>query len=383
MHIAFLTPEYPHQRVTHAAGIGTSIKNLVVALAQKKVKVSVFVYGQQEDALFTEEGITIHLIKNRKYKFLGWYFHRKHLQNYLNKQIIQERIDAVEAPDWTGITAFMCLKAPLVIRFHGSDTYFCHIEKRHQKLKNFWFEKLATNRAKAFIAPTTYAGKVSQKLFGIKNKSVETIHYGLALERFENPNPELFEKGLLLYIGTIIRKKGVFELPTILYKVKKQFPDAKLVLIGADSADVQTGNQSTWHLLGKEFKEMELENVSYLGKIPYQEVQKYMKQAQVCVFPSFAETLGMVTIEAMALQKPVVNTNIGWAQELIVQGESGFLVHPQDHSLYANSIIALLEDTTLCFTMGKKARKRIENVFDIEMIANQNILFYESLIRKF
>ena len=167
MHIAFLTPEYPHERVASAAGIGTSIKNLVIALAKKKITVSVFVYGQQEDGVFAEDGITIHLIKNRKYKFMGWYWHRKHLQNYLNTQIRTEKIDAVEAPDWTGITAFMRLKAPLVIRFHGSDTYFCHLEKRHQKAKNFWFEKRSVQKAKAFIAPTTYAGAVSKRLFGL------------------------------------------------------------------------------------------------------------------------------------------------------------------------------------------------------------------------
>lgn len=380
MHIAFLTPEFPHERVAHAAGIGTSIKNLVVALAHKKVKVSVFVYGQLEDAVLIEDGMTIHLIKNRKYKFMGWYWHRKYLQNYLNKHIVSEQIDAIEAPDWTGITAFMRLKAPLVIRFHGSDTYFCHIEKRHQKAKNFWFEKLATKKAKAFIAPTAYAGNVSRELFGIKNKRVQTIHYGLELSRFENPNPALFEKGLLLYIGTLIRKKGVFELPEIFKKVRLQFPEVKLILIGGDSSDVKTGSHSTWQLLQKEFDTNDLEKVSYLGKIPYQDVQNYIKQAQVCLFPSFAETLGMVTIESMALQKPVVNTDIGWAQELIVDGESGFLVHPQDHSLYANRILALLADAHFSLTMGKNARKRVEAVFDIEKIAQQNILFYQSII---
>ena len=379
MHIAFLTPEYPHEKVAHAAGIGTSIRNLVVTLAKKKIKVSVFVYGQQEDAVFTEDGITIHLIKYRKYKFMGWYWHRKHLQNYLNNEILSEKIDAVEAPDWTGITAFMRLKAPLIIRFHGSDTYFCHIEKRHQKLKNYWFEKLAVQNAEAFIAPTTYAGNISKKLFGIKNKLVQTIHYGLELNRFENPNPALFVKGLLLYIGTVIRKKGVFELPEIFKKVRLLFPEAKLVLIGGDSSDVQTGSSSTWQMLQKEFDVNDLEKVTYLGKIPYQDVQNYIKQAHVCIFPSFAETLGMVTIESMALQKPVVNTNIGWAQELIADGESGFLVHPQDHSFYANRIITLLEDTKLCLAMGEKARKRVENVFDIEKIAQQNILFYQSI----
>lgn len=382
MHIAFLTPEYPHERVTHAAGIGTSIKNLVVALAKKKITISVFVYAQQEDAVFTQEGITIHLIKNRKYKFMGWYWHRKHLQNYLNTQIVAEKIDAVEAPDWTGITAFMRLKAPLVIRFHGSDTYFCHIEKRHQKLKNYWFEKLATQRAKAFIAPTTYAGSVSKRLFGINNKDIQTIHYGLALDQFQNNNPEDFENGLILYIGTIIRKKGVFELPEILKTVRMQQPEAQLVLIGGDSADIQTRSQSTWELLEREFGGADLKKVTYLGKIPYQQVREYIKKAQICVFPSFAETLGMVTIESMALQKPVVNTNIGWAQELIVDCESGFLVHPQDHTVYANRIIELLKDTNLCLTMGKNARKHVEQVFGIEKIAQQNIFFYQSLIEK-
>lgn len=382
MHIAFLTPEFPHERVTHAAGIGTSIKNLIVSLAYKKVQVSVFVYGQQEDAVFIEDGLTIYLIKNRKYKFMGWYWHRKYIQNYLNKHIISEQIDAVEAPDWTGITAFMRLKAPLVIRFHGSDTYFCHLEKRHQKLKNYWFEKLAIRNAKAFIAPTTFAGNVSKELFLIKNKRIETIHYGLELSRFENLNPELFEKGMLLYIGTVIRKKGVFELPEIFKKVRLQFPEAKLIFIGGDSSDVQTGSHSTWQLLQTEFQANDLEKVSYLGKIPYKEVQNYIKQAHVCVFPSFAETLGMVTIESMALQKPVVNTNIGWAQELITNEESGFLVHPQDHSLYANRILQLLTDKDLCLKMGVNARRRVAAIFDIEKIAQQNIIFYQSIIGK-
>jgi glycosyltransferase involved in cell wall biosynthesis len=88
----------------------------------------------------------------------------------------------------------------------------------------------------------------------------------------------------------------------------------------------------------------------------------------------------MVTIESMALQKLVVNTNIGWAQELIVDGESGFLVHPHDHCLYADRIISLLDDIDLCFSMGVKARKRVEAVFDIEKIVQQNILFYQSII---
>ena len=274
----------------------------------------------------------------------------------------------------------MKFKIPLVIRFHGSDTYFCHLEKRKQKLKNFWFEKLALQKAKAFIAPTTFAGNLSQKLFGLQNKKIQTIHNGLELGKFENSHPEEYQNGLLLYIGTIIRKKGVLELPEIFNQVRQQHPQASLILIGGDSSDIETQSQSTWQLMQNRFQDDDLHSVTYLGKIQYHEVQQYIKKAHVCVFPSFAETLGMVTIEAMAMQKPVVNTKIGWAKELIVDGESGFLVHPKNHQEYAAKITSILNDNALAKKLGANARERVEKKFEITKIAAENIAFYKSLI---
>lgn len=335
MHIAFLTPEYPHEKVLHAAGIGTSIKNLVLALHKEKIKVSVFVYSQKTDEILEEDGIKIHLIQHKKYKAFGWYFYRKHLQNYLNRYITKDKIDLVEAPDWTGITAFMNLNASLVIRFHGSDAYFCRLENRKQKRKNFWFEKLGLEKAKAYIAPTQFAGNLTKEIFKIKGKFIQTLHYGIQLSDFSNETPEDFEPGLILYIGTIIRKKGVLELPAILEKVVAKNPEAHLLLIGSDSYDLQTQSSSTWQLLHSMLNETLKEKVSYLGRVPYNEIREHIQKANVCVFPTFAETLGMVTIECMAMQKAVVNSNIGWAKELIVDGESGFLVHPKDHTVYA------------------------------------------------
>jgi len=380
MHIAFLTPEFPHAKVAYAAGIGTSVKNLTIALAKEGITVTVFVYGQKTQEVMVENGITIHLIKEKKYKFLGWFFHRKHIEKYCNSIIQKEKIALLEAADWTGITAFMKFRIPLVIRFHGSDTYFCHLENRKQKKKNFWFEKKAINGAKAFIAPTTFAGQVSKELFEIENKEIKTIHYGLELENFTNPSPEIYEKGLILYIGTLIRKKGVLELPEIFAKVRKQFSQAKLILIGGDSNDVKTGTSSTWQLLQERFLNEDLQNVQYLGKIPYEEVRNYIQKANVCVFPTFAETLGMVTIESMAMQKAVVNSNIGWAQELMINKESGFLVHPANHDLYAERIIQLFNNSELTLEIGKKARLRIEEKFDIKKLVKENIDFYTKII---
>ena len=99
MHIAFLTPEFPHAKVVHAAGLGTSIKNLTTALVKNSVRVTIFVYGQKTNEIIVEGGITLHLIKDKKYKFFGWFFHRQHIQNYCNSVIKKEEIQLLEAPD--------------------------------------------------------------------------------------------------------------------------------------------------------------------------------------------------------------------------------------------------------------------------------------------
>lgn len=380
MHIAFLTSEYPHEKVQHAAGIGTSIKNLVLALHRARVQVSVFVYGQQEDAQFIEDGVKVHIIAQKHYSFLGWYHYRKHIQHYLNQYILQDKIDLIEVPDWTGITAFMNLKAPLVIRFHGSDAYFCHLEQRPQKFKNFLFEKLGIRKAKAYIAPTDFAGQTTQYIFRIQKK-IKTIHYGLSLEQFQNNAPAEYEKGLILYIGTLIRKKGVLELPAIFEKVLQHHPQAQLVLIGGDSYDLQTQSPSTWALIQQKMPQTLQNRIKYLGKVPYREIQAYIKKANVCIFPTFAETLGMVTIESMAMQKAVVNSNIGWAVELIDDGVNGFLVHPQNHSLFAQRIIECISDVDLCLKIGSEARLKVEQKFDIQQKVQENIDFYLEVLQ--
>ena len=380
MHIAYITSEYPHPKVTHAAGIATSIKNLAETLVQKGITVTVFVYHQKEDAVINDQGVTIHLIAKKKYRLLSWYFYRKQLQNYVNAITVKENINLVEAPDWTGITAFMRLKVPLVIRFHGSDAYFCKLDKRRQKFKNFIFEKKALKSASAYIAPTTFAGEETAKIFGLNRKKIKTIHYGLQLNQFNNEAPESYEPQTLLYIGTIIRKKGVLELAEIFNKIVEKRPQVQLKLIGGDSGDIQTGSASTYALIQAIFSDQARANVSYLGKIPYAEVQGHMKKAHVCTFPSFAETLGMVTIESMALQKPVVNTSIGWAKELIDDGFNGYLVHPSNIELFSQRILHLFNDQDFCLKMGSAAREKVETTFDINTIAETNIAYYKTVI---
>lgn len=378
MHIAYLTPEFPHERTGHAGGMGTSIKNLAEQVAIIGHKVSVFIYGQNRSEVFTEKGITFHKIEKINYPIGGFYFYRKHIESYINLNC--DTVDIIEAPDWTGITAFMNLKKPLVIRFHGSDTYFCHIENRPQKKKNFLFEKWAVKKAQAYIAPTTFAGEKSVQLFKADVNKLKIIPYGLQLEKFVNNNPDQFTAFNILNIGTIIRKKGLFQLAQMFNEIHKSYPKSTLTLIGSDSADVSTGSNSTWELVKQTFSSTALLNVTYMGKVSYNQTQDLIKKAHICVFPSLAETLGMVTIESMALKKAVVNTNIGWAQDLIEHGHDGYMHHPDDKESYIESITKLFESKDTLLNVAINARKTVESKFDIKKIASKNLAFYKSVI---
>lgn len=382
LHVAYLVSHYPHMAFGDDGGLGTSVYTLVEKIRRKNCYVSVFVYGQKKEFEIKEENLTIYSVPDSKATFLKFYFHRKQIEKFIKNRIKTTAIDILEAPDWTGITAFMSFDIPLIIRFHGSDAYFCNLEKRKQKFKNFFFEKIAVMRANAFIAPTAFAGELSKEIFKIKKKEIRIIHYGLEIENFQNSNPENFDPELILYIGTIIRKKGVFELPSIFQLIIEKHPNSKLVLIGGDSFDIETGSSSTWNLVCNQFNKETIGSVLYVGKIPYQEVKEYIKNAHVCIFPTFAETLGMVTIESMALKKPVINSNIGWSTELIEDGISGYLVHPKNHALYAERINQLFADKEKTITIGAAARARVEKNFDIEKIVFQNIDFYREVVTK-
>ncbi len=382
MHIAFLTPEYPHPKVNTTAGIGTTVMNLANALVQQGISVSIFVYGQINEEILLENNVKIHLIPSKKFRIATWFYYRKHLQNYINKFVNLDSIDLIEAPDWTGITAFMKLEAPLVIRFHGSDAYFCHLEKRRQKIKNFLLEKWGIQKAVAFISPSDFTSKITQFIFRIKKEFIIKIPSGLSLEKFHNESPTDYEKGMILYMGTIIRKKGVLELAPIFEKVLSKCPESQLIIIGSDSYDIKTKSESTWLLLQNALNGSTIARVKYLGRVPYDTIQKYIQKANVCVFPTFAETQGMVTIEAMAMQKSVVNSNIGWAVEILENEKSGFLVHPKNHDEFANRIIQVIQNENLNLSIGIAAREKVAADFNINTLVKKNIEFYNSVIKK-
>jgi glycosyltransferase involved in cell wall biosynthesis len=381
--IAFLTPEYPHPKTGSSGGIGTSIKNLVIGLLAQGVSVRVLVYAQKEDALFDDNGVLVQQIKNIKFKGLSWWLTRKKLENIIDKLYSDKEIDLVEVPDWTGISSFIKPKScPLIIRLNGSDTYFCHLDNRSVKWVNKFHEKRALKKADALLSVSQFTADTTNAVFGLK-KHFKIIPNPINSSLFQPNNQNTQKEKSIMYFGSLIRKKGLLELPLIFNKVIENNPDAKLILIGKDVPDIISGNGSTWQMMQELFSDKAKQNVIYLGSVPYAEIKEKIQDASVCVFPSFAEAFPVSWLEAMAMEIPIVASNVGWAKEMIDDEKCGFLAHPTDHDLFAKRIDTLLNDTELCLKMGKSARKKVESGFDIKVLAKQNIKFYKSIIAKF
>lgn len=378
MKIAFLTPEFPHLKTGTSGGIGTSILNLSKGLVQLEHQVTILVYGQDEDAIFEDNNITFYRIKNVIVKGLSTYFTQKKIQKIVNSLYENNKIEILEVPDWTGSSAFIDTECPIVMRLNGSDTYFCHLDKRPVKWKNKFLEKRAFKKADKIISVSQFTGDLTNELFDTK-RNFEVIPNAVDTSRFENLVLE--NKGnTILYFGTLIRKKGLLELPCIFNEVYKKNPQAELILVGKDASDILSGNKSTWKMMQELFDEEALNQVHYLGSVSYSEIKKQIEKATVCVFPTFAEALPVSWIEAMAMKRPVVASNIGWAKEVIDDGINGFLVDPKSHVQFAERICRILDNKELQNVLGNKASEKAISSFDSLVIAEKSSAFYKKML---
>ena len=378
MKIAFLTPEYPHPQIGGSGGIGSSIKYLARGLTQLGHKVTILLYQQPIEEVIDDSGVTIQRIKNVKFKGLSWWLTRKKLERIINQFYNSGKIEIVEAPDWTGITSFIKpKKCPVVIRLNGSDTYFCNIENRPSKWINRFHERRALKNANGIISVSHFTGVSTEKIFNLP-LDFRVIHNGIDVDEF-TPQEVSGEQSQILYYGTLIRKKGVLELPEIFNMIHKSYPLVELLLVGKDSADIFTGSSSTWWLMEPLFDATALKNVKYLGPMSPIDLRSQISKASVCVFPSFAEAFPLSWLEAMAMKKAVVASNIGWGKEMIESGFDGFLGHPKDHDRFAELIISLIKNPRQRLEVGNNARQKVMERFSHQIIAEQSLKFYESI----
>jgi glycosyltransferase involved in cell wall biosynthesis len=111
------------------------------------------------------------------------------------------------------------------------------------------------------------------------------------------------------------------------------------------------------------------------------DIKEILSTIDLLVVPSLLEGFPMITLEAMAMAKPIIATNIDGITEQITDGVDGILVPPKDPSALAKAVITILNDNELAKTMGLAAREKVEQEFSVEKIVAETEKVYLSLLQ--
>jgi len=378
MHICFISNEYPKEGFPHG-GVGSFLKTFAPKLAALGHKVSVVgINYTTTDETTIEDGVVIYRLKKKIKKGLTWYLHSKSISEKIKYIHGQNPIDVVETAE-LGLAFLPKLKGiKYVIRLHGGHHFFAESENRGINWWKGFQEKRSFSKADAFIAVSDYVLKHTAKYLDFAGRPIKVIFIPIDINRLQPNNNFQPERNNITFVGTVCEKKGVRQLVQAFNIVKSKFPEARLNLYGRD-----------WHYAdGSSYMEMlkneELpkivpfdKDVVFHGSINHAAIPKAYACAEVCVFPSHMETLGLVAPEAMAMGKPVVFTKLGPGPEVINNGVTGLLVNPYLPEEIAKAIISLLEDEKKADEMGKNARVSVLRQFNPSVIISENINWYQ------
>jgi spore coat protein SA len=190
------------------------------------------------------------------------------------------------------------------------------------------------------------------------------------------------QKKIMLYVGRLIEKKGVHHLLQAMPQIIAQHPEALLVIVG--SADygknALTPYVQSLHATGNQWPH----NVRFIPYVPHNQVQHWYSIADIAVVPSFAEeAFGLVNVEAMASGVPVIATSAGGMKELVMDGETGFLI-PLDNvpQAIAEKAILLFNDPLLAQSMSEASILRVATNFTWDHSARRLASWYTTSVKR-
>jgi glycosyltransferase involved in cell wall biosynthesis len=377
MHIVFLTHEYPKKDM-NGGGIGSFVQFLSRELIKENIRVSIVglnnnnTYEESEDF-----GVNIYRVAKSKWLFGKFFQHTKRILSKIDELSKIEEVDIVEGSELN--FAFFPKKTAYkkVIRLHGGHHFFAlELDKKTAFWRSYQ-EKKSFNKADAYIAVSTYVGKQTQKYLNI-NFPFTTIYNSVDTNKFK-PNPKIqIKENSLLFVGTVCEKKGVKQLIETIPIIKRDYPKIKLNIVGRDW-NFKDGSSYINYLKKNVIKDNFKANINFIGAVPHEKITEYLNTAAICVFPSHMEAMPIAWLEALAMGKIVVASNIGPGNEAIKNYETGVLIDPYSPNEIADAIMELLETNKT--HLGKNARKDVLERFNVDSIKSQNIEFYKSLLK--
>jgi glycosyltransferase involved in cell wall biosynthesis len=376
MHIVFLTSEFPKLNAKHG-GVGTFIKALASQLVIHQIKVSVIgIYNLDTNKSFTEEGIEVYGIKSSNWKLGKFYQNSRRLVDTLKKIHKKNAIDFVEGAELA--FAFFPKKTPYkkIIRMHGGHHFFAVTLGKKPALWRGFQERQSFQKANAIIAVSNYVGRITSELLHLK-KDYKTLYNPIDMQQFYFSNTQKVIPNSLLFVGTVCEKKGVRQLVESMYRVVEQFPDVVLNIVGRDWL-YQNGKsyiEEMQSLISDKIRN----NIHFIGAVSHDELPHWIEKSEVCIYPSLSESFGLTVIEAQAMGKPVILSDIEVFQEIVNPKDVLFCKSGESQDL-ADKIIWMLTNKDVALQMGNKAGASVLSRFDVKELVKENINFYKNLL---
>lgn len=272
------------------------------------------------------------------------------------------------------------LGVPLVITFHGFDATLSSrallCSGKPAWLNYLLYRKKLAREGDLFICVSDY---IRQQLLELGFPANRTItHYiGVDTQKIQISHDPGTSK-IVLHVVRLVEKKGTSYLLEAFAQVADQENEIRLVIIG--DGPLRSSLQNQVSTLGIAHK------VDFLGALSHDDVLKWMHKSRLLVLPSVtsrtgdSEGLGIVLLEAAAAGLPVLATWHGGIPEAVVDGQTGFLVPERDVNMLAERLSIFFRDDNLCREMGRAARYRAVEYFDVHKQSALLESIYEKLL---
>jgi glycosyltransferase involved in cell wall biosynthesis len=366
VHIGLVTQEFPPE--TAKGGIGT--QSLAKAKGLTALGHSVRVISRSRNGqrcIDDSQGFEVIRVASSGLatytELADWLDHSCAVAKEIANLHQEQPFDVLDFPDW-GCEAYVHLlnqsdwnHIPTVIQLHGPLVMLAHAINWPALDSDFYrfgtqMEASCLRLADAVFSSSRCSADWCAREYGLERQSMEILHTGVDTQRFRPGLREKQARPTVIFVGTLVENKGVFELVEAVSRLLGEFPDLQLQVIG-------DGEQQVIERLRLMAKTCGLEDaVLWTGRLAVDELAERLCAAHVFAAPSFYEGgPGFVYLEAMACGLPVIGCDGSGAAEVIRHGHNGLLVPPRDPNTLAAALRSLLVDERKRAVMGEKARQ--------------------------
>ena len=212
----------------------------------------------------------------------------------------------------------------------------------------------------------------------ITSKPLKVLGYGnvmgIDLNRFKPQEDSLTSHSgfTFVFVGRIVRDKGVNELVAAFDRLHRDYPDTRLVLVGPREDDLDPVLPQTLERINRG------DGIDAVGR--QSDVRPFYQQADALVFPSYREGFPNVVIEAGAMGLPSIVTDINGSREIIIQGENGVIVPPQNEQALYEAMKSFVEHPEVVKEMAVKARPLIASRYEQSYVRQCLYDFYHEIL---